>query len=139
MFGLDDAISSVSNLASTVVDKLFPDATTVEKAKLDKLALEMDNQYKLILGQLEINKVEAGNSNFFVAGARPAAMWVGVLSLLYSGLGLSILNWLALVFGLPAFPAFSDSAAEGILYGLLGLGGLRTVDKFNGVDTKKVK
>lgn len=139
MFGIDDAITSVSNLASTVVDKIYPDATEIEKIKLNALATEMDNQYKLILSQIEVNKVEAAHSSFFVAGARPAALWVGVLSLFYAGVGLSILNWITTVFHLPQFPMLSDTASEGILYGLLGLGGLRSIDKFKGVDTKKVK
>lgn len=138
MFGIDDAISSVSNLASTVVDKIYPDATEIEKIKLNALAAEMDNQYKLVLGQLEINKEEAQHSSFFVAGARPAALWVGVISLFYAGVGLSMLNWVTSVVHLPPFPMLSDTASEGILYGLLGLGGLRSVDKFKGVDTKKV-
>ena len=115
MFGIDDAITSVSNLASTVVDKIYPDATEIEKIKLNALAAEMDNQYKLVLNQIEVNKVEAAHSSFFVAGARPAALWVGVLSLFYAGVGLSILNWIATVFHLPQFPMLSDTASEGIL------------------------
>ena len=76
MFGIDDAITSVANLASTVVERIYPDATVVEKAKLDRIAAEISNEFNLVLGQLEINKVEASSSSIFIAGARPAAMWV---------------------------------------------------------------
>lgn len=78
------------------------------------------------------------DNNFFVAGARPCAIWVGVFSLLYAGLGISLLNWLTSLLHLPAFPQISESALDVILYGLLGFGGLRTVDKVKGVDTKRV-
>jgi len=138
MFGIDDAITSVANLASTVVERIYPDATIVEKAKLDRIAAEISNEFNLVLGQLEINKVEAASSSFFVAGARPAAMWVGVLSLFYMGIGGSLLSWLAICFNLPPLPIINESTSTDILMGLLGLGGLRTFDKLKGVDTKIV-
>ena len=136
MFGIDDAINSVANLASTVVERIYPDATVVEKAKLDRIAAEISNEFNLVLGQLEINKVEAASSSIFIAGARPAAMWVGVITLFY--IGGSLLNWLALCFNLPPFPPVLNSASTDILMGLLGLGGLRTFDKLKGIDTKSI-
>lgn len=138
MFGIDDAINSVANLASTVVERIYPDATVVEKAKLDRIAAEISNEFNLVLGQLEINKVEASSSSIFIAGARPAAMWVGVITLFYIGIGGSLLNWLALCFNLPPFPIINGSASTEILMGLLGLGGLRSFDKLKGIDTKIV-
>jgi len=138
MFGIDDAITSVSSLASTVVSRIWPDATIVEKAKLDQMASEITNEYNLVLGQLEINKVEASSAHFFVAGARPAAMWVGVISLFYMGIGISLLSWVASCFGLPTPPVLADHTSTDILTGLLGLGGLRTFDKVKGVDTKNI-
>jgi hypothetical protein len=139
MFGIDDAITSVANLASTVVERIYPDATIVEKAKLDRIAAEISNEFNLVLGQLEINKIEAGSTSFFVAGARPAAMWVGVLSLFYMGLGGNLLSWLAICFNLPPLPVINDHTATDILMGLLGLGGLRSFDKFKGIDTKTIR
>lgn len=139
MFGIDDAIIAVSNLASTVVSRIWPDATVTEKAKLDRITTELNNEFNLILGQLEINKIEAASPSLFIAGARPAAMWVGVITLFYMGIGGSLLNWIALCFNLPPFPPVLDTASTDILMGLLGLGGLRTYDKLKGIDTKKIK
>lgn len=139
MFGIDDAIIAVSNLASTVVSRIWPDATVTEKAKLDRITTELNNEFNLILGQLEINKIEAVSPSLFIAGARPAAMWVGVITLFYMGIGGSLLNWIALCFNLPPFPPVLDTASTDILMGLLGLGGLRTYDKLKGIDTKKIK
>jgi hypothetical protein len=139
MFGIDDAITAVTNLTSTVVQRIWPDATVVEKAKLDRLAMELSSEYSLVLSQLEINKTEAMNSSFFVAGARPAAMWVGVLSLFYMGIGGSLLSWVAICLHLPPLPIINESTSTDILMGLLGLGSLRSFDKFKGIDTKVVK
>jgi hypothetical protein len=138
MFGIDDAITAVSNLAKDVVDRIWPDATIVEKAKIEQVAKQMEIEYSSILAQLKINEVEAGSPHWFVAAARPAAMWVGVISLLYSGVGVALLNWGAVVFGLPMFPIIDPAAATNILMGLLGLGAARTVEKVQGVATKKI-
>jgi hypothetical protein len=138
MFGIDDAIIAGSKLVDDVVTRIWPDATEIEKAKLAQAAQEINNQYALVIGQLDINKVEAASPNWFVAGGRPAAIWVGVLSLLYSGIGVSFLSWIALCFGLPVLPPFTDSTANAILMGLLGLGGMRTAEKLKGVETKNV-
>ena len=86
---------------------------------------------------MDINKEEAKNPSVFVAGARPAAMWIGVVSLLYAGIGTSFLSWIALCFGLPPLPIVDISTTNAILMGLLGLGGMRSIDKYNEVDTKR--
>lgn len=138
MFGVDDAIAAGAKLVDDVVTRIWPDATEIEKAKLEQATAEIKNQYSLVLGQLEINKAEAASPHWFVAGARPAAMWVGVVSLLYSGLLNPIMTWVAMCYDLPPFPLLSDSVSGDILLGLLGIGGLRTIDKIKGVDTKDI-
>ena len=138
MFGIDDAITAGSNLITTIVNKIAPDANVEEQGKITAALTEMQNQYATILSQIEVNKIEAANPSVFVSGARPATMWVGVASLFYSGIGISLLNWVALSTGLPLFPAIDPTTANNILIGLLGLGGYRTVEKIKGVDTKKI-
>jgi len=138
MFGIDDAISSVSTLATTVITRVWPDATEIEKAKLAQMASELQGEINITLAQLKINEVEAGSSSFFVAGWRPAVGWVGVASLLYSGVGISLLSWAGAFFGLPPLPIVDSSVATNILFGMLGIGGMRTYEKINGVETKKV-
>lgn len=138
MFGIDDAIAAGSNLVTTIANKIAPDANIEEQGRITAALTEMQNQYALILGQIEVNKVEAANPSVFVAGARPAAMWVGVASLFYSGIGSSLLNWGVMIAGLPPLPAIDSSVANDILIGLLGIGGLRTAEKIKGVATKAV-
>ena len=138
MFDIPAAIEAGSNMITTIANKFAPDMNEVEKNKMVLALTEMNNQYAEVLGQLDINKVEAANPSVFVAGARPAAMGVGVISLFYSGIGISFLSWLALCFGLPSLPVVDPSATNSILMGLLGLGGLRTAEKMKGVSTSNV-
>lgn len=136
MFDIPAAVEAGSNLISKILDKIAPDADFKEKNRITMALTEMQTEYNVILSQIDVNKEEAKNPHFFVAGARPAALWVCVASLAYSSIGVSFMTWLAACFGLPPLPIVDSTATDAILYGLLGLGGLRTIDKYNGVDTK---
>jgi hypothetical protein len=101
-------------------------------AKLAQLALELEAQKEvaetsLLQGQLEINKVEAASPNMFIAGARPAILWVGALVILYTYVIVPVVKAL----GLP-LPDLAVSDLWPIITGLLGLGAMRTVEKVQG-------
>jgi len=133
-----DPFTAGFDLIKTGLDKFFPDANEELKGKLAQAAAEINNEYQVTIAQLKVNEVEAASPSVFVAGARPAAMWVGVITLFYSGIGISLLSWVAIAFGLPIPPVIDPTTSTNILMGLLGLGGLRTVDKLKNVDTKKI-
>jgi hypothetical protein len=138
MFGIDDAISAVSGLADDVVKRIWPDATEVEKAKLAQAVQEMQNQYNLILSQIDVNKVEAANPSVFVSGWRPAVGWVCVAGMCYASLVEPFARFLAVVvFAYTGgFPVIDTTITSQILFGILGLGAARTVEKLNGVSRK---
>jgi hypothetical protein len=138
MFGIDDAIAAVSKLADDVVTRIWPDATEIEKAKINQVAAEMQAQTNLVLEQLKINEVEATSPHWFVAAWRPAVGWVGVLTLLYSGIGISLATYVGAFWGIPPLPMIDPTVATNILYGLLGIGGMRTAEKIKDVATKKI-
>ena len=137
MFGIPEAVTAVSNLATTIIDKKFPNATEIEKAKLAQLAAEMQNEFNVTLAQLDINKAEAANPNIFVSGGRPAAIWVCVAGLAYT-VAYPLLTWGAQSFGLHAIPALDTAVLQYLLGTLLGVGAMRSYDKVKGVDTKGV-
>lgn len=138
MFGIDDAIAAVSTLADDVVKRVWPDATELEKAKLVQATQEMQNQYQLILGQLEINKVEAASASLFVSGWRPAVGWVCVAGMAYVAILEPLARFLAVVgFAYTGvFPVIDTTITSQILFGILGLGAARTVEKIKGVSAK---
>lgn len=135
MFDIPAAVSAVSGLADSVVKRIWPDATEIEKAKLDQLKAEMQNEFNTVLGQLDINKAEATSSSVFVSGWRPFIGWVCGASLAYVGLVEPIGRFLAtVIFAYTGiFPVIDTNLTMQILMGLLGLGGLRTFEKSKGV------
>jgi len=139
--GLDiTGIGSVFDFGSKVLDKIFPDKNEADKAKLAMLQLqqqgelkELENEFALLAKQSEVNLEEAKSSNLFVSGARPAAMWVCVSGLLYTFLLQPIFSWISLVMKYQAPPIIDTGLLIQLLMGMLGLAGLRTFEKKNGV------
>jgi hypothetical protein len=138
VFGIDDAIAKGSEMITTIVNKVAPDANIEVQGKITQALTEMQNKYNVILGQLEINKVEAANPSKFIAGARPAAMWLSIATLFYSGIGLSIINGILNNIGLIPLQAVDSATQEELLYALLGVGSLRTYEKLKGIATTKI-
>lgn len=132
-----DPVSSVLQIGSQLIDRLWPDPTQAQQAKLQLLQLEQNGQLEQIKGQLAINATEAASTSTFVSGWRPFIGWV-------CGCGFSVQfvvgplgQWVASIFGHPVvFPQLDIGTMMPLLLGMLGLGGLRTAEKINGVAAK---
>lgn len=131
MFGID----AVATLADSVVKRVWPDATEVEKAKLTQLNQEMQNESALLSGQIETNKLEAQNDSVYVSGWRPFVGWVCGIALAYAALIEPMARFIAVVgFGYEGnFPVLDTEITLQILLGLLGLAGMRSFEKRAGV------
>ena len=99
--------------------ELFPNAEQ-RAAAANKL---QDAESAIAAAQSATNTAEAANPSIFVAGWRPACGWICVAGLAYS----SVIS--------PLFhlPAGDTNTLIGILGGMLGLGGMRTMEKIKGV------
>lgn len=121
--GIDIAgIGAVADLASTIVNKIWPDKSEHEKAQI-AMAVQV------VQGQLDINKAEAANPNMFVAGWRPAVGWVCASAMAFQYLVRPLLIGFGITTSMPAL----DDTLWGLLFGMLGIGGLRTFEKVQGV------
>lgn len=110
----------------TVLDDLF---TSDE----EELTLEIVKQrlaQRPALVQAEIMKVQAQHRSTFVAGARPFLMWVCGFGFLFAFVINPVLQWLMPDAGTPELPL--DVMME-LTLAMLGLAGLRTVEKIKGV------
>lgn len=137
--GLDVAgIGALSDFAKTVVNKIWPDADEKQKEEAQLAVLEITQDYNLQQGQLDINKVEAANVNIFVSGWRPFIGWVCGFALLYAAILEPLARFVATVYikYVGAFPIIDTTITMQVLFGLLGLGGMRTFEKFKGVASK---
>ena len=89
---------------------------------------------KIDIAQLEINKAEAGHRSIFVAGWRPFVGWTCGIALAWTDVGVPILQFtLAQTGHLIDLPALDMSQMMPVLMGMLGLGGLRSFEKFKGI------
>ncbi len=73
--------------------------------------------------QSAINAEEAKSANWFVAGWRPACGWLCVGALAYASILAPILH----------LPPGNTETLITLLFGMLGLGSMRTLEKFKGV------
>ena len=89
---------------------------------------EIDPQ-KLIELQGEINKIEAQHRTIFVAGWRPFIGWVCGVALAYNFVLRDLLIWFIGPEQVP--PALQMEHLMTVLIGMLGLGGMRTFEKYN--------
>lgn len=120
-------LGAVSELASNVINKIWPDKTEQEKQQLAAAVM-------VVQGQLDINKVEAANPKLFVSGWRPALGWVCGLACAWNWVGLPVVKLGLVVYGHPIELHPADvSEMMPILLGMLGLGGLRSYEKVKGV------
>jgi len=97
--------------------QLFPNAEQRERAA-SKI---QDAESAIAAAQSATNSVEAANESIFVAGWRQACGWICVIGLTYSSI-------LAPVFHLPTA---DSNVLTSILFGMLGLGTMRSAEKIN--------
>jgi hypothetical protein len=125
-----------------IIDGVFG---VIDKAVIDK---DLRNQLKhevtmtiskANLAQMEVNKAEAAHKSLFVAGWRPFIGWVCGIALAYNFIAHPILTWyMALSFPeLAPPPVLDDTTLKGVIFGMLGLGALRTGEKWKGVSREK--
>lgn len=123
-------IGSVADLANTVIGRIWPDKSEQEKQQIAAAVM-------VVQGQIDTNKAEAANPSVFVSGWRPAIGWVCGAGCAWNWIGVPVVAAAGAFFGHPVQIAPADiGEMMPILLGMLGLGGLRTVEKINGVAAK---
>lgn len=129
-----DPISSALEIGSKLIDRLWPDPAQAANAKLELIKLQQSGELQEIAGQIDINKQEAANASVFVAGWRPFCGWICGLALGYTYIFYPLLVWVcALWFPHVQPPKLgNDGMLYELLFGMLGLGGLRSFDKLKG-------
>lgn len=121
-----DPITAVASLADTVISRLWPDKTEQERA-------QMAAALTIVQGQIDANKAEAASPSAFTSGWRPAIGWVCGVALACQYIVRPVLQWVTALTGhpMPDLPGLDDTLWQ-LLLGMLGLGGLRTVEKIKG-------
>ena len=130
-----DLLGKLVDPVSNILDKVIEDKD--QKAKLAHEIATMAERHaqELARGQIEINKEEAKSRNIFIAGWRPFVGWTCGLALFWHFLGLPVTLFITGWFNLqhPPLPEFDMQSLMTVLLGMLGLGGMRTFEKFKGI------
>lgn len=114
-----------------LLDKFIEDKDQKNALAHEIATMSEKHAQELAKGQLEINKAEAASGSIFKGGWRPFIGWVCGFAFAYHFILQPILIFGVTAAGvqLPPLPEFDMSQLMPVLLGMLGLGGLRTVEK----------
>ena len=118
-----------------LLDKFIEDKDQKAKLAHDLATMAGRHAQELAKGQLEINKAEAQHRSLFVAGWRPFVGWTCGVALAYHFIIAPLVLFATAYAGIevPALPEFDMGSLLTVLMGMLGLGGMRTFEKFKGL------
>jgi hypothetical protein len=141
-------ISGLFSAAQSLIERFFPDPEKQAEAQRALLQMQQNGELALLASetdlaklQIQTNVEEAKHANIFVSGWRPAVGWCCAAAFSYSYVLLPFAQFLVFTFGtsemvsqLKLAPKLELSEMLPVLFGMLGLGGLRTVEKVKNVE-----
>jgi hypothetical protein len=122
-------LGSIFEIGKTLLDRFVPDPAQKAQAEMELVRMAGDGELKQIIAQLEINAREATHQSIWVAGWRPFFGWAGGAGFVYATIVQPLLAWVAAVKGWPDPPVLNIDLLWVVITGLLGIGGLRTLEK----------
>ena len=127
---------SVIGVAGKVLDKFVEDKDL--KKKLDH---ELRSQIvSLDLAQAQTNLEQAKHPSIFVSGARPAIMWICAFGLGWQFVFQPVAVWAIAMSGADVvLPVIQTEGLMSLTLALLGLGSMRTAEKWKGVQRNNMK
>ena len=125
------AITSLIAPATKLISKFIKDKDLQQKLSHEISTMAEEHAQELALAQIKLNTEEA-KGNWFQSSWRPLCGWICALSL---GINFMVAPICA---GFDIFVPQADmSIMMPLLLGMLGIGGLRSLDKIKKVDSKK--
>ena len=144
--GVNAVLPTVADTVKILVDRFVPDpqAKAQAEAELSRIMLAREQAVaeavtKQNEAQASINLAEAQGNDWFSRNWRPATGWVCVLGLAWTYVTAPILTWIGGIVGVifnfafPVPPSVQMSELWPLLFGLLGLGAMRTYERTTGV------
>ena len=126
------ALTALIGPATKLIGKFVRDKDKSAQLSHDIATMAEKHAQELALAQIKLNTEEA-KGNWFQSSWRPLVGWICAVSLgiyfmvspICAGFGITI-------------PQADMSVMMPLLLGMLGIGGLRSLDKIKKVDTKKI-
>lgn len=144
-FGIDDAVTSVSSLLTTAIDKIWPNPADKAKAEAIAITAAADAAVKQLQAAQAVMLAEEQSNDKWTSRARPSFLYVIYLLILWS-LPMGVLFIFkpdavtACINGFHAWlAAIPDSYLQLFGVGYLGYAGGRTFEKVATIKTKSGK
>lgn len=133
---LDKLIGPVTG----ILDKVITDKDQAARLAHEIATMAERSAHEASMAQAEANVQQAKHSSLFVAGARPAIMWICALGLATNFFIMPIAEWVIAVWfpGSP-LPKLDTSELMTLTLSLLGLGGMRSWEKSKGIARNNLK
>ena len=125
------ALLSLIGPATKLIGKFVKDKDLQQKLSHDIATMAEKHAQQVALQQIEVNKAEA-KGNWFQSSWRPLIGWICGLSLAINYMVSPIMAG----FGVD-IPQADMTVMMPLLFGMLGISGLRSFDKYKKTDTKK--
>jgi hypothetical protein len=129
------------DMAGKIFDRVIPDKAAAEKAKLEFAAIAQSQEFQLALEQIKVNLEEAKHPSILIAGWRPFIGWICGFAFAYSYVLLPFLLYLTYMIGdaetvtqLAKLPKLELAEMLPVLFGMLGLGTMRSTEKIKGAE-----
>jgi hypothetical protein len=129
-------LGQILGVAAPILDKFIEDkdAKNQIKAELEQSLVSLQ------AAQAAANVEQAKHPSLFVAGARPAIMWICALGLLTNFFVMPIAEWAVAIWAPGTeLPALQTGELMTLTLSLLGLGGMRSFEKTKGVARENLK
>lgn len=126
-------LPTLLEFGSKLIDRLIPDEGKKAEAQLELMKMAQNQDFAVVLEQIKVNAVEAQSTSPWVSGWRPGAGWCCVAGLAYTFLLQPLLSWASSISEFPVPPSIDTEYLIYLLGAMLGIGGLRTVEKVKGV------
>ena len=117
--------------ATKLLGKFIEDKDTKNKLAHEIATMAEKHAQALALEQIKVNQAEA-KGNWFQSSWRPLIGWICGLSLAINYMVSPILAGFGII-----IPQADMSVMMPLLFGMLGISGLRSFDKYKKTDTKK--
>ena len=125
------ALTALIGPATKLIGKFVKEKDLQQKLSHDIATMAEKHAQQLALQQIEVNKAEA-KGNWFQSSWRPLIGWICGLSLAINYMFSPIMSG----FGVD-IPQADMTVMMPLLFGMLGISGLRSFDKYKKTDSKK--
>lgn len=119
---------------SALLSKVIPDKDERNRLAHEIATMAERQAHEQIMAQVEVNKEEASHPSIFVSGWRPFIGWTCGFAMAFNFIGIPLIDTGTVLAGYTVeLNPLDLEIMLPVLLGMLGLGGMRSYEKRNGV------